>query len=462
MYNAHADKIAWMVKNLGGWTYYVGGCVRDSYLDLPPKDIDLLVAGVHIDDLCASLSKIAKIDVVGKSFGVIKANFGDETVDIALPRTERSTGAGHRDFAVVYDPYLPVEQDLARRDFTMNAIAVNVLTGGVIDPFGGRDAILRRYIRVAGDPRQRFVEDPLRMMRAVRFSSTLGFELVPSTSLVIRQLSYLVASVAQERLGEEMSRLLMGKNAAKVLGQMNAYLGLMDYVIPEFEASVGFDQHNIHHQYAVDKHVLAAVKHGTERGASLRAMWSIFLHDIAKPKCFSMNETGGHFFNHEELGAMMATQILTRLKFSVEFTCDVAKIVAEHLRPQADATDRALRRYVAHMGGLVEDGFMCREADLAGHASQTAGPAVTIFENFRQRILTFKDITGFGEAKLALRGDEIARNFEVTGKAIGVLKRAATQAVIEGLVPNEKKAILAYLKLNPWLGTPLSKKLFGS
>jgi tRNA nucleotidyltransferase (CCA-adding enzyme) len=454
---ARAEKIANAVLGAGGRLYMVGGGVRDLILGATPKDYDFLVTGVPLIILTAALEKIpdAKVDAVGKSFGVLKVTIEGETFDVALPRTERSTGTGHSDFEINSDPDLSVEEDLARRDFTMNAIAVEVPTGIRIDPFGGQSDIEQRRIRAVGVPAERFGEDPLRMLRAIRFSSKLDFMIEPRTIEGIMANAPLLqptpehVGVAKERVAEEMSRLLMGQSGAAVLRALMrmVHFGLMQYVIPEFMPSVGFEQKNHHHIYTVDQHVFKAVEHAVNRGASLRARWAVLLHDIAKPSCFKLDEKGGgHFYEHEEKGAVMATEILTRLKFSNDFVMGVSKIVAEHLRPQSDSTDRVLRRYVARMGELSEDGMMCREADLFAHAPQHSATAEAVFVDFRQRIAGFKEITGFNESKLALRGDVIAKEFGFKGREIGDAKKMATSAVVEGLVANEEAALLAWLK----------------
>lgn len=466
-----AEKIAIAVCQTAGKIYLVGGGVRDAFLGLQPKDYDFLVTGIHVAKLTSILAAIpgARVDAVGKSFGVLKVTLkgermvcpqgepgcgcqdeADVTFDVALPRTERSTGTGHKDFEVNCDPNLSVEEDLARRDFTMNAVARELGSGIVVDPFGGQEDIRDRVIRTVGNASERFTEDPLRMLRAMRFVSKLRFALHAELAAAIEQHASLLKTVSSERIGEEMSRLLMGSEGAYVVRALRQMIqtGLMGYVIPEFMASVGFEQQNHHHHLTVSDHVLMALEHAIDRGASLRARWAVFLHDIAKPATFSVDAEGnGHFFRHEDLGAEVAKAILSRLKFSTDFAEGVSKIVAEHLRPQTDSTDKVLRRYLAHMGELTEDGLMCREADLYAHLGYQ-GTAQSIFEGFRERISTLDSIRGFSEAQLALKGNEIVTEFQVSGKGIGELKKKAAAAVIDGLVLNEREPLLLWLRNN--------------
>jgi tRNA nucleotidyltransferase (CCA-adding enzyme) len=439
------------VRLLGGRSYFVGGCVRDRVMGREPKDRDMLVTGVPKETLASGLP--GRVDLVGKSFGVFKCTLFGETVDVALPRTERSTGEGHRDFEVQSDHTLPVERDLARRDFTMNAMALEALTGDLVDPFGGMTSLEQGVIRAVGRPIDRFAEDPLRMLRAVRFSSTLLFDIAEATSEGIQANATLLSAVSPERVYEEMCRLLMGKWAANGTYRLTQ-LGLMDRIVPEFAASVGFHQHNVHHDRTVDAHVRDALSYAVQNEASLRARWAVLLHDIAKPRTFTLTPEGiGHFYDHDEVGAAMAAEILGRLKAPTDMVLGVARLVNNHLRPPHEASDRVLRRFTADMGDLTEDALMVRESDASAHAGPSGkyiGAAVRASEvrSYRERIKAFAAVTGFTEAKLALKGDEIARLFQVQGAAIGRLKRFAAAAVVEGTVENEQAALVRYLELN--------------
>jgi tRNA nucleotidyltransferase/poly(A) polymerase len=431
----------------GGRPYFVGGCVRDAFLGLEPKDRDLLVHGLDVGRLMEVVSRAPgcqSVNAVGQSFGVVKVTIQDETVDVALPRTERSTGAGHRDFAVVTDPSITVEQDLGRRDFTMNALALCAVTGMLVDPYNGLADLRRGELQSVGHARDRFIEDPLRMLRAVRFQARLGLRLSEHVQIGVIDSARLLPTVAVERVFDEVSRLLMAEGATAGLDSM-VRLGMMKHVIPEWMESVGFEQRNHHHDRTVDRHVLAALDYAISRNASLRCRWAVLLHDIAKPRTFEVDADGhGHFYGHEDQGMIVAGQILERLKAPVEFTQQVVHIVGEHLRPPADASDRVLRRFTAAMGEKTEDALLCRESDLYAHAG--AELRVAEVQQYRERIRAFAQVSGFTQAKLALRGDEIATLFGVSGAGIGRLKVMGTAAVIDGVVPNEHDALVEYLK----------------
>ena len=441
------EKIVAAVKEAGGRTFEVGGAVRDRCLGLPCKDTDLLVTGVPADVLQTILP--GRAELVGQAFGVFKVTIDGETIDVAMPRTELSTGDGHKDFEVKCDHRLSVEEDLCRRDFTMNAIAIECGTGAQIDPFNGRHDISDRLIKAVGDANERFEEDPLRILRAIRFVAKLGFNIETNTALAIQRHASKLNTVAAERVAEELIRLLMNPDSQHVGKALRCArdLGVLENIIPEFKDSFKFDQRSKYHCFTVDEHVFKAGEHVVHRGASSNARLAVLLHDIAKPRNFTVDEDGqGHFYEHEYYGAKVAKKILQRLKFSVDDTNAVTTLVREHLRPSYDASEKVLRRFVAQLGPFVDDAIMVREGDLAAHARESSKTAQEKMDSIRARILGLGAIVGFGPANLALKGDEIAREFKVEFREIGELKKAATQAVVDGLVPNEREAILKFLK----------------
>jgi len=446
------DTIRDAVAQAGGRTHLVGGSLRDR---LPrrsggkpmPKDYDLMVTGLPMDRLQAAMPGAAPL--VGASFPVIKARVGEDTIDIALPRTERSTGARHRDFEVVGDPNLPIPEDLARRDFTMNAIALCLDDGEMFDPFGGREDIECRWIRAVGDPAMRFREDPLRMLRAARFVAQLGFEIHPDTVEGLRRCAGLLWSVSKERIAEELLRLLACADARYVGIALRLLrdTGLLAMVCQPFVASFAFVQKNPYHHLTVDEHVFLAVEHAVSRGFPLRARLAVLLHDVGKPWSYTEKDGVGHFKGHEDVGSDIVRQWMRSMSFPTALTDSVALIVAEHLRPERDIEDKPLRRWFVRLGEAWDDALACREADLAAHAGHVAADAIQWTDGIRARIATIDKAVPptFSEATLALTGTEIASRFGAKGIEIGRLKRLATQAVVDGEIPNEAEVIAAWL-----------------
>ena len=449
MHTQATKRINDAVVAAGGKAYFVGGVVRDVMIDfdIVPKDRDMLVTGIQMDKLINVLALDGchnGVELVGAAFGVLKVTAYNETVDVAIPRTEKSTGAGHRDFAVVVDHTLPVEHDLARRDFTMNAIAINAETLEIIDPFNGCDDIKNKLVRCVGDANARFVEDPLRMLRAVRFMNRLGFVIQHETANAIAHNAQLLLNLSAERVFDELSKILMHENPAYAFKFMENHW-VLDYVIPEWLQSVNFNQMNEHHDLPVNDHVLKALGYAASKNASLQCRWAVLLHDIAKPETFTVDSLGrGHFYGHEDKGAEQAKEIMTRLKAPADMIEGVARVVKEHLRLSGDPSDKVLRRYKAELGDLVEDGLMCREAD--GFAHVGGDTKVRCVQVYRERIEALDIKKGFDAADLALRGDEIMKIFAAKGKMIGTMKNLATEAVIDGTLKNDRDAIVEFLK----------------
>ena len=205
---ATIEKIEAALKQGGGESYIVGGAVRDELMpDTPPsKDIDFLVRGLSLSDIVAALSPLGKVSQVGRSFGVVAATVDGEEFDFALPRTsETKTGEKHTEFDVETDPNAPVEADLGRRDFTINALAKDA-EGNIVDLFGGQEDLKNKIIRAVGDPNERFEEDPLRMLRAIQFAVRFGFTIEPKTLDAIKRNIDGIGSVAGERLFMELAK----------------------------------------------------------------------------------------------------------------------------------------------------------------------------------------------------------------------------------------------------------------
>jgi tRNA nucleotidyltransferase/poly(A) polymerase len=219
--------------------YTVGGTVRDILLGRPRKDVDLLVTGMPQPDLIRFLRRYGRVQLTGRAFGVIKflpQQWQDPPIDIALPRTEISTGTGHRDFVVTFDHTLPVETDLGRRDFTINAIAMDVTTGQLLDPFGGRQDLAQRLLRQVSP--LAFPEDPLRMLRGVQLATRLELRLESTTHQAMQHHAASITTVAAERIAEELRKLLQA--SAPSTGFWLMYdTGLLSYILPEIARLVG-------------------------------------------------------------------------------------------------------------------------------------------------------------------------------------------------------------------------------
>jgi tRNA nucleotidyltransferase (CCA-adding enzyme) len=348
-----------------GSLFSVGGRVRDELrseiegVELPVKDFDYVVAGVLAEDLQHRLSAIGRVDLVGAAFAVFKVGVEGTTVDVGMPRRERSTGLGHRDFDVQSGPEIPLEDDLARRDFRMNMIARALPSGRLVDPYGGETDIRARKIDIL--TQAAFEEDPLRILRAAQFAARFGYEPTLATLEAMRAAAPLVPTVSPERIHDEMIKLFERAPKPSVGLGLLAQTGALAHFWPELLEGVGVEQ-NEWHAYDVWHHNLATMDATPPGDAILRL--AALLHDVGKPR----TKDGPHFYRHELVGADMAKDMLSRLRFSSAVVDSVQHLVRHHMYNQDPGlTDAAVRRFIRRIGlGQLERQFAIRFADIAG------------------------------------------------------------------------------------------------
>ena len=322
----------------------------------------------------------------------------------------------------------------------MNAVAYNPRSG-IVDPFGGRADIERRVIRCVGDPEKRFREDALRIMRALRFSAVLGFEIDPPTAAAIHRLKNLLSDIAAERIAAELNKLMLAPDPS---GALREYSDVVSVFIPELSACIGFDQKSERHIYDVWEHMLHAV---AESPQILPVRLALLFHDIAKPVCAAEDENGAlHFRGHQSLGAEMASRIMRRLKYDNSTRFTVKMLVENHdipIKPTRVSVRRALRRFGADKLGLL------LEVKLADNLAKSSEYRCRIQEALDVRGL-MSDIIQNGDcctlAQLAVNGFDIKKSFDMTGKSIGYMLDTLLDAVIDEKCQNEKGALLEYVQ----------------
>ncbi|MCD6379477.1 CCA tRNA nucleotidyltransferase [bacterium] len=345
-----------------GELYLVGGAVRNLLFGLKEKsfDEDYLVRGISADKLITLLEKYGRTDLVGKSFGVIKFTpAGSKTVDIALPRTEHSTGLGHRDFEVNTDFNIRVEEDLVRRDYTMNSIALNMKNMLLIDPLKGSKDIGKNLIRV--NKRESFKEDPLRMLRGVQFLSRFKMDMESATRDLIEREAHLITEVSGERLKEELNKMLLLSDKPGDGFIFMHETGLLRYILPELEETFGIEQ-NEYHPDDVFHHSINSCNMAPRK---LNVRWSALLHDLGKKSAKRKKNERIVFYGHEVKSEKIAQDILSRLKFSKRFTSNVCHLVRHHMfNITEDCRDSTVRRFLSRVGiDNIDDLFALREAD---------------------------------------------------------------------------------------------------
>ncbi len=404
MYQPHPLDAALAAILPAGSLYSVGGRVRDELraeiedIDLPVKDLDYVVTGVAIEDLTARLAQLGRVDLVGAAFAVVKLTTGGLTADLALPRRERSTGHGHREFEVQSGPDIPLEEDLARRDFRMNMMARTLPGGELVDPYHGEADIRARRVDVLTP--QTFEEDPLRILRAAQFAARFNYQPTSKTIAAMRAAAPLVRSVAPERIHDELQKLFALAPRPSVGLRLLAETGVLAHFWPELLEGIGVEQ-NEWHAYDVWDHNLATLDAAPPGDVILRL--AALLHDAGKPR----TKEGPHFYRHEHVGADMAREMLQRLRFSNETVTTVEQLVRQHMYSQdPHLTDAGVRRFIRRIGPLhLERQFALRHADIAGSGLPKRDDSNERFETRVWEEVRRKP--AFSVADLAIDGDDV-------------------------------------------------------
>jgi tRNA nucleotidyltransferase (CCA-adding enzyme) len=345
------SQITQTMKKAGFEAFLVGGCVRDLIIGRKPKDWDVTTNATP-EDIMALFKDTFYENVYG-TVGIVNKEVSDETlrtVEATPYRIESEYSDNRRPDSVVFSKN--IEDDLKRRDFTINAIAYDVEDQSIIDLYGGISDLKQGIIKTVGEADKRFNEDGLRILRAVRLSTELSFAVNHETAESIVRNRGLLKNISQERIREEFSKVLMSANPKKGLENMRE-MGLVSFIIPELEESFDIGQ-NQAHKYDVFEHLLRTLQHSADKGYSLELRLAALLHDIGKPrsKRFSEETKQPTFYGHDVIGARMTEKILTRLKFSKKIIEDVTKLVRWHMffSDTEQVTLSAVRRMVANVG----------------------------------------------------------------------------------------------------------------
>ncbi len=450
--------------------YMVGGCVRDLLMrrETPP-DIDL-TTDARPDEIkrLAALTHPLTITTVGEAFGTVAVHYPH--AEGAEPEAEAAEGAAREpvfsslagnhppgvDIVEITtyrsDIYRPesrkpevtfgdtLEGDLLRRDFTINAMARDPLTGKVFDPWGGRADLERGIIRAVGDdPLRRFDEDPLRMLRAVRFAAQLGFQIEAATADAIRDQAAALGKISNERIRDELVKALISPRPDLAL-RLLVDLGLAPWSLPEVLELRGVSQQPAHTK-DVYEHVLRVVA-GTATRPALR--WGALLHDIAKPRTRSIEDGKVHFYGHEDVGAVMARDILRRLRFDRPFIEFVSKLVRMHMRVNAylpDWTDGAVRRLMLEAGDALPDLLDLSRADITSYRPDKVARAVARVNELEARCAWLREEAKRVPIKSPLDGNDLMAIFaREPGPWLRVVKDRLLGMVIDGaLDPDDRE-----------------------
>jgi len=430
--------------------YIVGGYVRDLLLKRTVKDIDVMAAGDGISVAKAFAEKMqVKNVVVYQKFGTAMVKLEDRTIEFVGARKEKYHERSRKPSV---QP-ATVRDDLSRRDFTINAIAVAMHPseyGTLLDPLKGRADLKKKLIRTPLDPDETFDDDPLRMMRAIRFATRLNFSIHKDTLQGIKNNKERISIVSQERITDELLKIIQADKPSTGFILLKE-TGLLEIIFPEFEALAGVDQRYEHHHKDVFHHTLQVLDNISEQTDKVNLRIAALLHDIAKPKTKAYHpQQGWTFHGHEELGARMVKHLFTRFKLPLDRVPYVEKLVRLHLRPMAlvdeDVTDSAIRRLLFEAGEEIDDLMKLCRADITSKNPRKVQRYLNNYNRLVKRMEEIEEKDRLRNWQPPIRGDEIMERFNIPpSKLVGLLKQAVEDAILDGEIPNEYEAALEYL-----------------
>ena len=441
--------------SLGMECYVVGGYVRDLYLERPSKDIDCLVVGSGIrvaEQLATRLGHGAHISVF-RNFGTAQLKYKGQEVEFVGARRE-SYSRGSRK-PIVEDGTL--DDDLDRRDFTINALAVclnSARYGELVDRFDGLLDLEDGIIATPLDPDVTFSDDPLRMMRCIRFSTQLNFRIEDETEQALARNAERISIISQERIIDELNKIMLAPTPSIGLVELSRS-GLLPLIFPELAALEGVEVRNGRAHKDNFYHTLEVLDnvshHGGER-ATLWLRWAALLHDIGKPRSKRWeNGVGWTFHNHNYLGQKMVAGIFRRMKLPTDERMNyVEKLVGLHMRPIAiaddEVTDSAVRRLLFEAGEDIEDLMILCEADITSRNQQKKQRFLDNFQLVRQKLADLQERDNYRTWHNPISGEEIMETFHLGPcREIGLLKQAVKDAIWDSVIPNDHEAAREFM-----------------
>lgn len=430
--------------------YVVGGFVRDLFLNRPGKDIDFVVLGDAID-LAKNVYKVLRTSkpVVFSKFGTAMLQLRDYRLEFVNARKERYNPDSRKP-AVTKAGLL---SDLSRRDFTINTLAMIINPenfGQIIDTYNGISDLKNKIIRTPLEPEKTFSDDPLRMMRAVRFATTLDFEIAPETYKSIQNVAHRLEIISRERITDEFNKIISAAKPSPGLDLLDSS-NLLSQFLPELIQAKGVEQKNEYHHKDVFYHTLQVLDQISQHSNKLSLRLAALFHDIAKPKTKRFSkESGWTFHGHEVVGEKMTAVILKRMKYPNEVINYVKKMVRLHLRPMAlvsdEVTDSAIRRLLFLAGEDFEDLMTLCRADITSKNPQKVKRYLQNYEIVVNKAIEVEERDRMRAFKSPVNGNEIMQKFNLKpGPEIGKIKKFIEEAILEGIIPNQHDAALDYL-----------------
>ena len=425
------------LKRAGFEAYAVGGCVRDSLLGLAPYDWDICTSA-RPEQIQGCFQHCV---LTGVKYGTVTVLRGDNAFEVTTFRGEGGyTDSRHPEEIRFLDS---LYEDLARRDFSVNAMAADA-DGVVTDHFDGLHDLRHGLIRAVGEAKERFTEDALRILRALRFAARLSFTIEPRTAQAIHDLKETLLRVSSERIRKELSGLLMGNGAEEILRD---YADVIAVILPELAPAMGFVQHNPHHLYDVYEHSIRCVSH-MPKTEPLRL--AALLHDIGKPHCFHRDEKGiGHFYGHPEKGGEICEKLLKRLHYDNKTISHVTTLVREHDVYLQPTTEKAMRRLLSRLGeDAIRDLIRLRKADALATGTAIVSrleESLAASQTLMEKLLEAEG--RFTLSDLAINGNDLIALGVPRGPVMGRILNRLFDDVIEGLYQNQREDLVKHAQI---------------
>ena len=423
------EKIIEHLNSAGYEAYVVGGCVRDSIMEKTPHDWDICTSATP--EVVKSL--FSHTTDYGMKHGTITVFADKEGYEITTFRAENDYSDHRHPDTVEF--VTDLNSDLSRRDFTINALAYNN-ESQLIDMFNGLDDIRNQIIRCVGNADERFKEDALRILRALRFAATLGFDIEDKTSEAIHYNVHLLKYIAEERKRDELMKLLGGNYTTKILLE---YSDVIAEVIPEIQLCVGFNQNNRYHCYDVYEHMV----HAVENGITPIEKFALLIHDIGKPHCYTEDKKGGHFYGHPAISEEIAKDVVNHLKFDNDSKKAVLELVKYH-DIEIPVTKKSVLKLLNRLGEERALQLMdIKLADILAHAPGTQDALIEKWKIFN-RLLGEVLVEGncFSRKNLAVNGNDIKALGVSEGPEIGRIIQTLMGEVMSEQLANEKEVLL--------------------
>ncbi len=433
--------------------YAVGGYVRDLLIrgNGDNRDVDLTVVGDALV-LARKLKKElgARILVTYKRFGTIMLEVNGYRLELVTARKEKYFPESRKPIVERAGP----EADLERRDFTINTLAVglNKHTWGILyDPFKGLKDLSNRVIRTPLNPQITFDDDPLRILRAVRFAAVLDFHIEQHTRNAIRKMAHRLKIISMERIADEFLKIINGASPpSKGLVLMDS-LRILPYVLPELAEMKDVEQRKDFHHKDVFQHTLQVLDNVAETSGDMKLRLAALFHDIGKPRTKRFDhETGWTFYRHDEVGAEMMEGITRRLRLSKSIKSYIQKLIRLHLRPiflsSEEVTDSAIRRLIVEAGEDLDDLFELCRADITSGNPNRVRRHLRDLETLRERVAHVREKDRLSCFQSPVRGDKIMEVCGIPpGQLVGKIKKEIEEAILDGKIPNDYQAALSYL-----------------